>query len=211
MTTTSYMSGRKKYARPQAIMFSEHEPLILDGVLIPYGYEVGAESDPEDEGYESFIILSDDNRGPININKERIENRKRMINGNMRSYHIADKLSITTSWSMLPSRSYRELALFDSDGQTAISGFNNGQYTSDGGAGGVEILRWYENHTGPFWVYLAYDKYSEFEDSDVNKYSRLGQYNQAVQVYISNFSYTIEKRGGSNHDFWNINIGLEEV
>jgi hypothetical protein len=84
------------------------------------------------------------------------------------------------------------------------------QYTSDGGAGGVEILDWYQNYTGSFWVYLAYDKYSNFDKTDAG-YQNLQKYNQVVEVFFSDFSYSVVKRGGSNYDFWNISFTLEEA
>jgi len=146
-----------------------------------------------------------------------------MINGTMRSYYNTDKLVINTSWAMLPSRSHSVRPDFDQE--TGLSSYNtktperptNGltytaqnEYTADGGAGGNEMLQWYKEHTGPFWVYLAYDKYSEFGD-EYEDFGHLAQYNQVVQMYLSSFDYTIVKRGGSNYDMWNISVSLEEV
>ena len=85
------------------------------------------------------------------------------------------------------------------------------QFTSDGGAGGVELLEWYSTHQDSFWVYLSYDKYTNFIEEDENKYDRLGQYNEVIEMFISNFSYSVEKRGGLSHDLWNISVSLEEV
>jgi hypothetical protein len=84
---------------------------------VPNGYESRTDTSTisDTELLNSFIILSDDGRSPIDFNTERIEKRERMINGRMRSYHTADKLSIATSWNMLPSRAYSSLANFDSD------------------------------------------------------------------------------------------------
>jgi hypothetical protein len=98
------------------------------------------------------------------------------------------------------------------DPETGIATANGlTPFTVDGGAGGVEILDWYNNHKGPFWVYLAYDKYINFSKDDQNRYIKLGQYNQIIEMYISDFNYSVQKRGGSNYDFWNISITLEEV
>jgi hypothetical protein len=130
-----------------------------------------------------------------------------MINGRMRSYHVADKISLSTSWEMLPSRSSSLAPSFDDNGRSSVS--SNG-YTSDGGAGGVEILDWYDSHQGSFWVFLAYDKYSTFGKDDA-AYAHLPQYNQIVEMFISDFNYSVEKRGASNHDFWNISVTLEEA
>jgi hypothetical protein len=112
---------------------------------------------------------------------------------------------------MLPSRSYASSPEFDSlTGKSTLSGTSS-EYTVDGGAGGVELLDWYENNKGSFWVLLAYDKHTEFDDSVSDKYQALNRYNQLVEMFISDFSYSVEKRGGSTHDFWNITVTLEEV
>lgn len=218
MSTSQYMLGRKKYARPQAMLWSENSGTLVSGLYVPNGLEIGQDPGVEtDESvYNQFLILSDDNRSPIDFTPTRIETRERMINGRMRSYHVADKLTLSTSWEMLPSRSHFNIPDFNpTTGISPHSGYGNPnspdlQYTTDGGAGGVEILDWYENHQGPFWVYLAYDKYSNF-GKESNAYAHLAQYNQLVQMYFSDFSYNVVKRGSSNFDFWNINVTLEEV
>jgi hypothetical protein len=147
----------------------------------------------------TFLILSDHNRNELSFGQERIQKRERMINGNMRAYNIADKINLSTSWQLLPSKSYIDNPSFDSNGLTNLRG-GLGEFTVDGGAGGLELLGWYENHKGPFWVYLAYDRYDDKT-----------KYNQIVQMYFRDFSYSVVKRGFTNHDLWNINITLEEV
>jgi hypothetical protein len=159
-----------------------------------------------------FLILSDDNRSEIDFRPVRIEKRERMINGRMRSYHIADKLDISVSWNMLPSRAYDSFADFDANGkanmQPTISRPNPLEFTTDGGAGGVELLDWYENHKGSFWVYLAYDKYTNFED---DTFKNVNKYNEIVEVFFSDFNYSVVKRSGLNFDFWNVSLTLEEA
>ena len=212
MASVSYMNSRKKYQRPQAMLWANNPGTNVAGLYIPNGFEVG--QNPllanEDDLLNEFIVLSDDNRGPLQFDTQRIEKRERMINGRMRSYHIADKLSLSTSWMRVPSRSFASFPNLDP--LEAAPAFGAGeQYTSDGGAGGVEILDWYNNHKDSFWVYLAYDKYTGFSEEDSQRYSRLGQYNEVIEMFISGFSYSVEKRGGSNFDFWNISVSLEEV
>lgn len=203
IATPAYIAGRSRYARPQAMIWSDNSGTISEGVRLPYGNEK-----------EDFIILSDHNRGEIGIAKQRVETRQRMINATMRSYHVADKITVSCSWTRIPSRSYSRNVNFDSSGSPVLSGAT--EYTVDGGAGGVEILDWYENHSGPFYVFLAYDKYnndsfkvagSVTDDS----FDYLSIYNDVRLMYFSNFDYSIEKRGGSNFDFWNINVSLEEA
>ena len=246
MASISYMNGRKKYQRPQAMLWANNPGTRSGGLYLPNGFEVGqatSESDNQDLLNE-FMVLSDDNRSPLQFDTLRIEKRERMINGRMRSYHIADKLTLSTSWDMLPSRSFKNKPNFNASAipDAMVKGrrvpwtvdnindnsfvelkstptifeinnttFQSEQFTSDGGAGGVELLEWYSTHQDSFWVYLSYDKYTNFSEEDENRYDRLGQYNEVIEMFISNFSYSVEKRGGLNYDFWNISVSLEEV
>ena len=216
MASAEYILGRKKYARPQAMLWAENPGSIVTSgdtqYYAPDGYESAADSSDITDGtlLNQFIILSDDNRSPIDFKINRIEKRERMINGRMRSYHIADKLSITTSWTMLPSRSFASLANFNPSTGKTLQNTLDSQYTTDGGAGGVDMLNWYENHTDPFWVYLAYDKHNTYGDTP-DAFLQLAKYNQVVEMYLTDFSYSVVKRGSSNYDFWNVSITLEEV
>lgn len=299
----AYLAGRKQYSRPQAMLWSENSGTLLDGAYVPTGYEVGAAypAGTSSSNIDQFLVLSDDNRSPISFSPNRLEQRERMINGRMRSFHIADKLNINVSWNMLPSRSHAltqefvadaimDISAVSANGTTVtytatghpfstndyviISGIsgtgssgyngtfkitaaatntftvantttggtlsfsgaeaqhlylgkssrlisggkyyrnNSLQYTTDGGAGGVEILDWYEKHTGPFWVFLSYDKYTNFDaagGTDEAAMAHLTQYSQVVQMYITSFNYSVERRGGTNYDFWNISVTLEEA
>ena len=208
MATSTYMSNRSKWQRPQALLFSDNSGTLDGGLYIPTG----------DEGTD-FIILSDHNRGGLSLTKERIEVRNRMVNGTMRSYHTADKINISCSWTRLPSRAYSSTPSY-SDGvleQTNVSasttgglvGFNPEMHTADGGAGGADLLEWYENHSGPFWVFLSYDNLGE---------GSLNRYTQVLQMYFAGFDYGVEKRGqawssgtSGGYDMWNISLSLEQV
>jgi hypothetical protein len=248
MAELPYMVGRKAYSRPQGLLLANNPGYISDGKRIPDGQE-----------FEDFIILSDDNRGPINFSTNRLERKERTVNGRMRSYHIADKLNISVDWNMLPSRSFSVAPQFNDSTDpepgkvknlveqatieevTRISGtmpvpppnttpagesqvvrprrenasvsptgspyYKDQQYTSDGGAGGVDLLDWYETYTGSFWLFLSYDKYTNLN----NERDRLSEYSEVLEVFCSGFEYSVEKRGSSNHDFWNISLSLEEA
>lgn len=218
MTTSAYMAGRKKWGRPQAMLLSDAPgTLTEDGFYVPVGYELGSNGDiiassPEDAG--AFLVLSDHNRSEIQFKPIRIEKRERMINGRMRSYHVADKTTISTSWQMLPSRGYAAYPEFDEDGipglrvKSTVSQGMSQMYTADGGAGGIELLDWYENHKGSFWLFLSYDRYDNFVGD--NKYNQLHKYSDVIEVFFSDFSYSVEKRG-HGHDFWSVSLSLEEV
>ena len=197
MATANYLSGRNKYGRPQALLFANNAGELDNGFYTPEGTE-----------FEDFLILSDHNRDPIQFKSNRIENKVRTVNGRMRSYHIADKLNISTSWKNLPSRSASvELIIDEDSGQTFI-GPNDLSYTADNGAGGVDLLNWYENNKGSFWVFIAYDKFTNFEE---DSYSKLNRYNEIVEVFFDDFQYDVSNRGRSTHDFWDISLSLEEV
>lgn len=219
MATNQYMTGRRKYTRPQAIMFSENPGVVNLGMRVPVGYEVGSDTDETDASLlNQFLILTDDNRQPIDFKIIRIEKRERMINGRMRSHHITDKRSFSVSWSMVPSRAFSSKANFDTTTGSRIGSVSGSpaaadtSYTTDGGAGGVEIKDWYDSHPGSFWVFLAYDNYKELGFNDpVTLANTLQRYNEVIEMYITDFSYSVQKRGGSNYDFWNISMTLEEV
>jgi hypothetical protein len=202
-----YMQGRKKYNRPSGMLWSENSGTLQDGLYIPYGYEIGVDPEVVEDNtlLDQFLLITDDNRQPIEFSQERIEKRERMINGRMRSYHIADKLQLNTSWDMIPSRSHADVPHFDV--ATGLSEVKS--YTTDGGAGGADMLEWYDAHKGSFWVFLAYDKKGIFKGTP-DPYDHLGQYNQLIEMFISDFSYSVEKRG-ANFDYWNVSISLEEV
>jgi len=53
--------------------------------------------------------VSEHNRSDLEVGMERIEQSKRMSNGTLRKFFIADKKSFSTSWTMLPS--YRTLTV----------------------------------------------------------------------------------------------------
>ena len=203
----TYMQSRKKYNRPSGMLWSENSGTLINGLYIPYGLEVGADAsnEPDADLVDQFLMLTDDNRSPLDFSDERIEKRERMINGRMRSYHTADKMKLSTSWSMIPSRSHANVPAFDP--ATGLSPVKS--YTTDGGAGGADMLEWYDSHKGSFWVFLAYDRKGIFKGT-AQPYQHLQQYNQLIEMFISDFSYSVEKRA-NKFDYWNVSVTLEEV
>lgn len=270
MTTTTYIDGRIKYRRPQAILFANNPgtlqanytatgktATLASGVYTIFvqngvsGIKLGQVVEktsgtgavatgatvvsideetstitlslqhttsgsivfktgstsfiPEGIEFEDFIIVSDHNRSPLSFSPERIEKRERMVNGRMRSYHVADKMKLSASWDELPSRAYPEAGVINAT--TGISASE--PFTVDGGAGGNDLLKWYEDNVGPFYVYLAYDKYTAFGTDDA-AYGHMHQYNQIIEMYIADFSHEVLKRGNL-FDLWNVSISLEEA
>ena len=193
------MQGRMSYlkggTRPQAMLWSDNPGTLEDGYYVPQG----------EEGTD-FIIVSDHNRSEISFSNERIETRQRMVNGGMRSYWIADKLKISSSWNRLPSRPFDGNVVFDSNGDIVTANYIS--YTVDGAAGGVDMLSWYETHPGSFYLFLSYDKY---RINGLENYNRLQTYSQVIKVYFSGFDYNVEKRSGGGFDFWTVNVSMEEA
>jgi hypothetical protein len=203
MASANYMAGRKTYARPQALLFSNNPGSLVEGKYLPTGDEVSTQGSSN----EDFIILSDHNRGPLSFGVQRIENRQRTVNGRMRSYWIADKRTLNVSWTLLPSRSYSLEPNFSSN--TGLPTGIGTEYTVDGGAGGAELLDWYQNHNGTFYVFVAYDKLNV--NAGDTEYAKLGQYAEVLEMYITDFSWDVQKRGGTNYDMWDVSISLEEA
>jgi hypothetical protein len=57
---------------------------------------------------------------------------------------------------------------------------------------------------------MSYDRHDKFTGQN-DRFDHLHQYNDVIEVYFSSFSFNVVKRGGSNHDFWNVSLSLEEV
>lgn len=205
MANANYMRNRSRFlkggTRPQAMLWSNNAG-TLEEYTDPQTNEIKFYYNPIGVEGEDFIIISDHNRSPITLNQQRIESRQRMINGNMRSYWIADKLNLSTSWERLPSRPFNDQISFDENGQVSNPSYMS--YTVDGAAGGTDMLNWYETHPGSFYLYLSYDKYGASNE-------RTHTYGQIFKVYFSSFDYDIEKRSGLDFDFWNINVSMEEA
>lgn len=199
MATEQYIVGRKVYRRPHALCFADNPGTEqISGVITPDGAE-----------FTNFIILSDGNRSSLKMGIERIESRKRAINARMRTYWTADKLKLSVDWTLLPSRGWPAGSQLDPTTGINLATYSN-KFTVDGGAGGNELLEWYRGHKGSFWVYLAYDRYPNFVNK-TNPYGRLGQYNEVVEMFFSDFSYDVQKRGADNMDMWDVSLELEEA
>lgn len=147
---------------------------------------------------DNYLYLTDDNRESVQVTPERIEYKQRMINGRMRSYHVTDKNSFSTSWGNIPSRG-------QDDSRKYISEYERGGSTiTTKYAAGQDIKAWYETYTGDFWMILVYDG-GDGTTLD-NASSQLEVYN----VFFNDFSYDIVKRGQHN-DLWDVSIALVEV
>lgn len=173
---------QKVWTRPALMIFTEAAPTVVDAVAGQY--DLGTAG-------TNFIYLTDDNRSELQVSLERIEFKKRMINGRMRAYHVADKKTFAVSWKDLPSA---KTELSESRFITSPSGWASSQ----------EMLEWHENHTDSFYLTLVYDT------PNANVSVPLTYSLETYNVFFDNFSYVVKKRGAT-HDLWDISMSLVEV
>jgi lipoprotein NlpI len=126
--------------------------------------------------------LTEHNRSPISIDTQRFEQTSRMANGSLRKLFIADKKTLSTSWSMLPS--YYTM-------------------TVDGGWGAEDIKSFYlgAKGQGSFNARIAYnstrteDFVASFTSCSFNLIKRNVK----------------EKIADTAQAFWDVSISLEEI
>jgi hypothetical protein len=124
-------------------------------------------------------------------------------------------LTLDLSWDLIPSRAYSTLGGY-SDWIKDPS--RCAKFTVDGGAGGVEMLNWYNSHKGSMWVFLSFDNAPSQQARTDTIFSGYGRVHE---VMITSFEYDVIQRsggfpinGGSEKlflDLWNVSMTLEEV
>jgi hypothetical protein len=132
----------------------------------------------------TWVKLSEHNRSPISIDTERIEKTQRMSGGTLRKVWIADKKTINTSWSMLPT---------------------NDAMTVDGGYGEASIRTFYHGDKGKntFKVKISYNGVAARDEILLMSFTSC-----SFTVVKRNVK---EKTADSPQEFWDVSIGLEEV
>lgn len=201
----SEIANRWEYSRPNLITLSNNQGrYFVDGDLKVWL--------PEGSEGTDFVFLSDHNRSSAPFETDRIGTRKRMIDGKMRAYHIADKLSLNLSWDDIPSRAYSSLGGY---ADWAANPNACAKFTVDGGAGGLEMLKWYDAHKGSMWAFFSFDNvYTPVASDTVFR-----GYGRVYEVMITDFSYDVSRRSGGYRvgmdtysiDLWNVSMSLEEV
>jgi hypothetical protein len=100
------------------------------------------------------ITLSDHNRSSLQLYVDRIENKRRMVNGTMRKNVVATKKRWACSWENLPSLTSK---------------------TVDGYAGAAAVKSLYENNVGKMTMTIRYDSngalVSEVDDVMISSFS----------------------------------------
>lgn len=137
----------------------------------------------------STLKLSEHNRQPVQLSKNRIEKQQRMNNGTLRKFFVADKENISVSWNMLPS-SYT--------------------YTVDGGYGALDLKSFYDGTATK-----ASGALSGRKSFDVT--IKYGGTTKTMEMMFTGFSLDIVKRnvkqatGDTAQEFWNVSLTMEEV
>jgi hypothetical protein len=137
----------------------------------------------------STIKLSEHSRQPVSLAPNRIEKSQRMSNGSLRKFYIADKQSLSVSWTKLPSFS---------------------TFTIDGGYGAVDLENFY-NGTAT----KASGALSGQSTFDVT--ISYGGTTKTLQMAFQSFSLEVinrnvkQKSSDTPQEFWNVSFTLEEV
>lgn len=128
-------------------------------------------------------LLTEHNRQPISISTNRIEQVTRTSNGTARKFFIADKLSVSASWTRLPSRS---------------------TFTVDGKYGALDIKDLYDGSTGQgtFTVVIKHA-------NDSPLYSKTMYFTSCSLELVGRNARL--SPADTPQDLWNVNISLEEV
>lgn len=174
------------WVRPSMIIFSNTEPTSASNGVF---WNLGSD----------YLYISDDNREAVSIQYERIEFKERMINGTMRSYHITDKRTFSTSWNDFPSRKV-------TSSNSTLKGLS-ASITSDGFGAGQDILNWYNTYKKDFWMLLVYDAPVQSSSANI---SPLSGWAEKVHVFFDSFDFSVKKRGSLN-DLWDMNMSLVEA
>lgn len=125
--------------------------------------------------------ISEHNRAPISLDPYRHEQTQRMANGSLRKIFIADKKTVSTSWSTLPS--YTTM-------------------TVDGGYGAEDLRNFYLNKgKGSFKVKISYNgTREEIFTAFFSNFSMTMTKRNVKDTGIV-----------TPQEFWDVSISLEEV
>lgn len=131
----------------------------------------------------SWVKISEHNRQPLSIDTNRIERTQRMSNGLLRKLFVADKKTLSTSWTMLPTN----------DAMTVDGGY---------GAGALRSF-YYGKGTGSFKIKISYNGVSA-RDEILTVVFTSANFNVVKRNVKSNMSDVAQ-------EFWDVSINLEEV
>jgi len=125
--------------------------------------------------------VSEHNRSDLQFVVNRIEQSRRMSDGSLRKFFIADKKEFSTSWTMFPS--YRTL-------------------TVEGGWGAEDLRSFYLSNDGKKAFNIKINLAKSGTDQTASGY-------ESYTVMFKESSFNVIKRG--LQPFWNVSISMEEV
>lgn len=129
--------------------------------------------------------LTDHNRDPIDISTELIETQARMANGRMKKYVIAQKNTITASWTYVPSKTSE---------------------TADLNHGAAWLESFYRSNVGsPIHVKVVESGLNGSGDFVTAQYA-----SKVYYVFMNNFSKTIINRTKLS-DYVDMSIDFTEI
>lgn len=128
-----------------------------------------------------YYKTSEHNRSEFTMSPMRIEQTKRMSNGTLRKFHIADKKSFSVSWSMLPAYS---------------------TLTVDNGWGAEDLRAFYGSTDGKGTFNIKVNLAKDGTDQSSAGY-------EEYTVSITNASFVAVKRGLQTH--WSVSLSMEEA
>ena len=132
----------------------------------------------------TWTKLTEHNRNPVSLDPVRLEQVERMANGTMRKIFIADKMSISVSWTMVPSYS---------------------TMTVDSGYGAAELQAFYlAKGTGTFKVKISYNGSNSSRDQIKTMHFTSASFSINKRNVRNNVS-------DIGQEFWDASISLEEV
>ena len=137
----------------------------------------------------TWYDLTDHNRQPIQYVPQRIEQVQRMANGTMRKFVVANKAIYDTSWQALPTATQQQNSDLSINFQHPP--------TVDGKMGGGFMKAFYDAYVlRPVWLKLTFatDNTTGTNHSSSQKQTLSIDSTQIIQVFMTDFKYTIAKR-----------------
>lgn len=141
----------------------------------------------------TWYALTDHNRSSIDVGNTPIEHAQRMANGRMKKYVIANKRTISTSWSDLPSLSSNTVDLHYSSAW--LEAFYKANVFAP-----VYVKFVHAQDTAPSFGSVPVD--STYQSS------RLAS--ETIQCYITKFDLKVKKRMTS-YDYVEMSIEFTEI
>ena len=140
----------------------------------------------------TWYALTDHNRTDIKLSPEIIEKSERMADGTMRKYIVAKKQKISTSWSMIPSKS--NLTVDSNKSSAWLEAF------------------YFANSSIPIYVKItgAFETIPTIGEIPIETSATGLTTSKTLRVFITSFSKTTKHRN-VNADFVDMDIEFTEI